>query len=102
VVKVGRIEGDIDKLMLIDAAFPKKNQSLSGHRNRRKGGKSGYTGVYRYRDRCKRVSIWRAIISIKGRQRFLGAYKTKKEAALAHDKAARILYGADAVTNFPG
>ena len=40
---------------------------------------------------------WVARVSNK----YLGRYATPEEAALAHDEAAKVLYGDDAILNFP-
>lgn len=47
-------------------------------------------------------SPWRATITVNGRQKSLGNYKTQDEAALAYDAAARSYFGEFANLNFPG
>lgn len=56
---------------------------------------AGFRGVVR------RQKHWRAQIKIHGVNRYLGAYATAEEAALAYDKAARKAFGASATMNFP-
>lgn len=57
--------------------------------------KHGYRGI----QPCGRS--WRADIHVSGIGRYLGCFPTKELAALAYDKAAREVYGAFALPNFP-
>lgn len=62
----------------------------------KKIGKSKFKGVYW--DKVK--SKWKAIIKDKGKGISLGYFKSEKEAALAYDSKAKILWGAFSNTNF--
>ena len=59
--------------------------------------KSGYKGVCLFKQNNK----WRATIVFQGKQRALGYYYSKIEAAKAYDRAATELFGDFAHTNFP-
>lgn len=59
--------------------------------------KSGYKGVYSPR----RGDRWRAGIWAEGRSRLLGYFDTAKDAALAYDAAAFVVWGEYAWLNFP-
>jgi len=59
--------------------------------------KSGYRGV----SWSKRDRIWQAFIGVNKARKYLGSYKTKLDAALAYDEAAKMYYGMFAVLNFP-
>lgn len=52
-----------------------------------------FRGVYRNYNR------FRAMIGIRGKNIYLGCYKTEILAACAYDAAAKIAYGEDALTN---
>lgn len=58
-------------------------------------GASGYRGVY------PAGSRWMACITVDNRQRYIGTYDTKEEAARARDADARKLHGEFADLNFP-
>lgn len=45
---------------------------------------------------------WVAQISYKGRYIYLGGFTLEEDAARAYDRAAKMLYGDQAVLNFPG
>ena len=93
VVTIGEVaEGveAIDRRRLLEEAFPCQDQRFM-----RKDNKTGFRGV------CDTKSgRWRARIKIGGRTKSLGYYPTVEEAARAYDRAARILYSDQAVTNF--
>ena len=57
-----------------------------------KANKSGYKGVH------KSGSKFVAVVQVDGRIHRLGTYKTAKEAAMAYDKRAKMVYS-EAVTN---
>lgn len=62
----------------------------------RAGSGSGYKGVYARRNRSR----WRAEITVEGRKRDLGTYRTPEAAALAYDRAAKAVWGDYAFLNF--
>lgn len=55
---------------------------------------SGYRGVHRS------GRGWGAVINVDGRQRWLGTYRSREDAARAYDRAALEHFGDDAVLNF--
>lgn len=61
------------------------------------GGSSIYKGVSFREER----GIWRAVVQLNKKSKYLGAFKTQEEAALAYDKAAKALFGEFAKLNFP-
>lgn len=77
----------------------KEKPSRSAHsgqcRGKSKKSEAGYLGVHGHS--CK----FRSRIYYKGKQHYLGVYKTKEEAAAAYDKAAREHRGNNPDTNFP-
>lgn len=58
---------------------------------------SGYKGVFRN----ERGKKWKALITLKGKQIYLGCFESVSDAAKAFDKAARKHHGEYAVLNFP-
>jgi len=93
VVTIGEVtEGveAIDRRRLLEEAFPRQDQRLM-----RKDNKTGFRGVL-----ATRSGRWRARIKIDGKTISLGYYHTVEEAARAYDRAARILYNDQALTNF--
>jgi len=69
------------------------SHSLNAH-NRRTVSSSGFRGVSFYRN------MYRALITIKGQQIYLGKYKTAEDAARVYDAAAVRLLGSCASLNF--
>lgn len=59
------------------------------------GSKSGYKGVYEHKASRK----WRAYIKKDYKQKYLGVFDTKEEAALAYNRAALELHGQFAYLN---
>lgn len=50
---------------------------------------------------CKRTGRWLAFIGVNGKTKNLGTYQAEIEAAMAYDRAARVLFGPNAFLNFP-
>lgn len=57
---------------------------------------SGFRGVHR-----ASKARWKAMISVGGKNKHLGNFTSRDDAARAYDEAARQLYGEFAVLNFP-
>ena len=72
------------------------NMQRSRYRGRPKSGK--YKGVEVDRRTGLRIS---ARIMVRGERRYLGAFQSERDAALAYDAAAREAFGEFARTNFP-
>lgn len=67
-------------------------------RRKRKGAyQSAFTGVALNKD----TGRWNAHVTFAGERLSLGAYPTDRQAAVAHDRAARYFYGDAATLNFP-
>ena len=64
---------------------------------RKRGGRSGYKGVWLAKDK----GLWRAAIVCHGKRKHLGYFRDKQDAAKAYDRAARAYHGPFAVLNFP-
>ena len=62
-------------------------------RKRKTSSKEGYTGVYRENNR------YRAVISVDGKPRHIGMFKTPEEAALAYNRMSVKLFGEDGKLN---
>lgn len=62
---------------------------------------SKYKGVS-FKNTYRGKKKWRATIRVNGKDKFLGMYKTEREAALAYDEAAIKYYKEFAHTNFEG
>jgi hypothetical protein len=62
-------------------------------RNRKTSSSTGFTGVY------KEHNKFRSVISIGGKSRHLGMYKTAEEAAKAFNEMSRKLYGDEGKQN---
>lgn len=81
----------------------KANLRMASHRQQtwnrkhRTGASSPYKGVKKQKDSNR----WTAWISHDGKSRYLGIFRTAKEAAHIFDAAARVLHGEFAWTNFP-
>jgi hypothetical protein len=58
---------------------------------------SGFKGVSWHADR----QLWRAVVHISRRQKYIGSFDTAEQAARAYDTAAVALFGAFAHLNFP-
>jgi hypothetical protein len=67
--------------------------------NRRKpaGSRSRFIGISKSTDEKR----WQAHIQKDGQRRYVGQYRTERQAALAYDAAALEIYGPDARLNFP-
>jgi hypothetical protein len=78
----------------------KRQNAWNGHR-RIRNKTSRFKGVCR---QCGRVGAtgrpWRATITVAGRQKYLGWFKTQADAARAYDDAAVFHFGEFARTNF--
>jgi hypothetical protein len=74
-------------------------QNVSSQRKQARRGDS-YKGVHFY-SAAYRPKPWFATIKHHGKTRFLGYYATPQEAAMAYDRAAKMLFGEYAVVNFP-
>lgn len=72
---------------------PATNHQSSCNQGKYKNNTSGYTGVSWHQGK------WLALIQVNRKQKFLGCYDNKKEAALAYNKAARKYHGKFAVLN---
>lgn len=70
-----------------------------GHNLQNRGlwNKTGFRGVGKCSSRAK---PWRATITFQGKSVHCGYHATPEEAALAYDRMAIQLYGAEAATNF--
>lgn len=60
--------------------------------------KSGYKGVYFHKARVA-TKPWECCMTINGKQKSLGVFKTAKEAAMFYNKKAKELYGDVAILN---
>lgn len=66
------------------------------NRSKNKTNTSGYKGVYKNKDTYTKVNKnkpWKVLIMTKGNSKFIGTFKTKKEAAKAYNKAAKKYHG---------
>ncbi|MBQ6430832.1 MAG: hypothetical protein IJJ99_03020 [Oscillospiraceae bacterium] len=55
--------------------------------NRRARGRSGIVGVSFRKDRPSDIGAWRACITVEGKSKYIGTFKTKEEAIAARKKA---------------
>ena len=89
----------------LDDLKPMLDRSAIAHiayRACKRKNKTGYCGVNKINKKTKGShQYWTARIRCYGRMKYLGAYRSPHWAARAYDKAATILYGDDAVLNFP-
>lgn len=81
-----------DAMYNLRIASPSQNQANSG---RPKNNTSGFKGVGWSRAARK----WRAFITVNHKQRHLGLFETKTDAAIAYNKAALVFFGSFAVLN---
>jgi hypothetical protein len=65
------------------------NQQNQFNKSKNKNNKSGYKGVYWRSDRKR----WVALISINGKDKRLGSFKNKLDAAIAYDNYAKEVHG---------
>jgi len=81
----------------------RSNMRIATHEENMRNGRlpknntSGYMGVTR--SNSGRLP-WKAQISAQGRNRYIGIYATREEAAIAYDDAAKRYHGEFASTNF--
>ncbi len=68
---------------------------------RKASASSRYFGVGFQGGPAHRNRAWQAAITVNTDVHFLGLYETEKEAAIAHDRAARHYHGDAAILNFP-
>jgi hypothetical protein len=73
-----------------------KQKENSRNRLRRKRSKSGFKGVSWH----KRLKKWQAVITVDGKDKFLGAFPDIETAVLVRDEAERELFGEFACPNF--
>lgn len=80
-----------EKAIEVRKEFPKQGRGQQIIRSINKK----YRGVYRNGN----YNRFQAMIGLKGKNIYLGSYKTEILAACAYDRAAEIAYGEDALTN---
>ena len=68
---------------------PATKQENMANRGPQRNNTSGYKGVYWDKSRL----LWLAAIKVNGQMKFLGRWPTRKAAARAYNKAARIYFG---------
>lgn len=78
---------------------PATQLGQSWNKARQSNNKSGFKGVTRYKPQRTAVR-WQALITINGKQTYLGLFPTPELAAIAYDSAAREHFGPFAKTNF--
>jgi hypothetical protein len=79
----------------LSEAWPEFLKRLKHPNGTSRVGESGYKGV-RF---CKKLGRWRAIISVDGKAKRLGAFDFPELAAKAYDDAAVTIFGANWITN---
>jgi len=94
-IKIDHINGNRSDNRLCNLRIATHSQNLWNMGRHKTRNKSGYKGV------CldKRRGTWKAEISKNRKRVYLGDFKTKKEAALAWNKAAQKLHGKFAFLN---
>lgn len=83
----------------LNLRFATKRQNAQNSVRKIEGKTSRYKGVSFKPDAVKHCP-WRAVIKVAAKQIYLGYHRTEDAAARAYDAAARLYFGAFALTNF--